>query len=166
MKGNKILYAGIAILILGIGFAAGTYAYYQTTVTGTASGTVLAWNCTANGETATFTIPLGSLYPGSSATKTITIASSIDADYKITFSNMTNMGAGSTHPNLKIYKDSAHSSAIANSSEISGTVTGGSSTDVNLYVYWPYGTEGGANVIDTYNSGAPSVKATVLCTQK
>jgi len=56
MKGNKIFYAGIAILILGIGFAVGTYAYYQTTITGQASGTVLAWWCKANDQSATFTI--------------------------------------------------------------------------------------------------------------
>ena len=89
MKGNKILYAGIAILILGIGFAVGTYAYYQTTVTGNVGGTVLAWQCTANSQTASFTISLGSLYPGSSGSKTISVGATIAADYTITFNTFT-----------------------------------------------------------------------------
>ncbi len=167
MKGNKILYAGIAILILGIGFAVGTYAYYQTTVTGTASGTVLAWQCTANNQTATFTITLGSLYPGSKGSRDITIASSIDADYVITFSNYTSMGSGSDHPYLNIYKDSAHSSIINSGGTISGSVTGGSSKTETFYYWWPYGASGdGTQGAENYNSTAPSFKAVVTCTQK
>lgn len=161
MKGNKILYAGIAVLILGIGFAVGTYAYYQTTVTGTAGGTVLAWQCTANNQTASFTISLGSLYPGSSGPKTITIGATIDADYTITFTSFTNMGSGSNHPNLNLYKDSAHSSIINASGTITGSVTGGSTSTATFYYYWPYGTAS-----ETYNSSAPSVNVTVTCTQK
>ena len=161
MKGNKILYAGIAILILGIGFAAGTYAYYQTTITGSVSGTVLAWNCTANGETATFSISLGSLYPGSSGEKSITVASSIEADYVIRFGTFTNMGSGSNHPYLNLYKDSGHATLINESDTISGSVAAGGSDTAKFYYYWPYGDQ-----IDDYNSNAPSVNVTVTCTQK
>ncbi len=161
MKGNKILYAGIAILILGIGFAVGTYAYYQTTVTGNVGGTVLAWQCTANNQTATFTISLGSLYPGSSGSKTITVGSTIAADYVITFSSFTNMGSGSNHPNLNLYKDSAHSSIINSGGTLAGTVAAGGTSTATFYYYWPYGTAS-----ETYNASAPSVTATVVCTQK
>lgn len=161
MKGNKVLYAGIAVLILGISFAIGTYAYYQTTVTGTASGTVLAWNCTANGKSDAFTIALGSLYPGSSGSKDITIAASIAADYTITFDTFTNMGAGSNHPYLNLYKDSAHATVINESDTITGSVAAGGSSKATFYYYWPYGTQ-----VDTYNSAAPSVTLTVTCTQK
>ena len=161
MKGNKILYAGIAILILGIGFAVGTYAYYQTTITGTASGTVLAWNCTANGEESKFTISLGSLYPGSAGSKDIQIASTIAADYTITFNSFTNMGSGSSHPNLNLYKDSAHATVINASNTITGSVAAGGTSTATFYYYWPYGT-----AAETYNASAPSANITVTCTQK
>lgn len=161
MKGNKVLYAGIAILILGIGFAIGTYAYYQTTVTGTASGTVLAWNCTANGQSASFNISLGSLHPGSSGSKDITIASSIAADYIVTFDTFTNLGAGSNHPYLNIYRDADHNSAINQGGRLEGSVTAGGSSTATFYYYWPYETQ-----VDTYNAAAPSIALTVVCTQK
>ena len=170
MKGNKILYAGIAILILGIGFAVGTYAYYQTTVTGTVGGTVLAWECTANNQTASFTISLGSLYPGSSGEKTIDLAATIDSNFVVTFDTFTNMGAGSDHPNLKLYKDSGHATSIGTSGTLSNpndfTVAYNSTTQkyeghAKFYYYWPYGTAS-----ETYKSSAPSVSVTVTCTQK
>ena len=163
MKGNKILYAGASLAVLAIGFAAGTYAYYQNTITGTASGTVLAWNCTANtrGDGEQFTISLGSLYPGSSGSKTITIASSILADYKVTFNTFTNMGKGSNHPNLNLYKDSGFATKINASDTIDGEVTAGGTEDVTFYYNWPYG-----SAKEDYNSSAPSVSVTVTCSQK
>ena len=163
MKGNKILYAGASLAVLAIGFAAGTYAYYQNTITGTASGTVLAWNCTANtkGDGEQFTISLGSLYPGSSGSKTITIASSILADYKVTFNTFTNMGTGSNHPNLNLYKDSGFATKINASDTIDGEVTAGGTENVTFYYNWPYGT-----AKENYNSSAPSVSVTVTCSQK
>lgn len=163
MKGNKILYAGASLAVLAIGFAAGTYAYYQNTITGTASGTVLAWNCTANtkGDGEQFTISLGSLYPGSSGSKTITIASSILADYKVTFNTFTNMGTGSSHPNLNLYKDSGLATKINASDSISGEVAAGGTQTVTFYYNWPYGT-----ATEAYSSSAPSVSVTVTCSQK
>lgn len=161
MKGNKVLYAGIAILILGIGFAIGTYAYYQTTVTGTASGTVLAWNCTANGESSSFEIPLGSLHPGSHGSKSITIASSIAADYVVKFDTLTNLGSESNHPYLNIYRDSAHSSVINQGGELTGSIEAGKSATATFYYNWPYDPQ-----IDTYNAAAPSIALTVTCRQK
>ncbi|MCI5702496.1 MAG: hypothetical protein MR265_00670 [Erysipelotrichaceae bacterium] len=163
MKGNKILYAGASLAVLAIGFAAGTYAYYQNTITGTASGTVLAWNCTANtkGDGEQFTISLGSLYPGSSGSKTITIASSILADYRVTFNTFTNMGTGSNHPNLNLYKDSGFATKINASDTIDGEVTAGGTEDVTFYYNWPYG-----SAKEDYNSSAPSVSVTVTCSQK
>ena len=164
MKGNKIFYAGIAILILGIGFAVGTYAYYQTTVSGNVSGTVLAWQCTANnvGEERSFTLSMGSLYPGSSGSLDITIASTISASYQINFVQFHNMGSGSNHPNLNLYTDSGHASTalINTSSHIQGTVAAGGSDVAHIYYYWPYGT-----TTEDYNSTAPWVDITVVCTQ-
>ena len=180
MKGNKILYAGIAILILGIGFAVGTYAYYQTTVTGTVGGTVLAWECKA-GEagttlsTSSFTIGLGDLYPGTSGYKTIEVNSgNMPADFTITFSNFVNMGSGSTHPYLNIYSTSAHATSdrIGNSGTINGettldNVTGKYKGTATFYYWWPYGANGdGTQGVEDYDPNAPSVRATITCSQK
>ena len=163
MKGNKILYAGIAILILGIGFAVGTYAYYQTTVSGTISGTVLAWQCNVNnqGQETPFVLNMGSLYPGSSGHKTLNISTTISADYTITFGQFHNMGASSNHPNLNLYRDSGHASVLNQSATISGEVNPGTPVAVNIYYYWPYGTAS-----EAYVSTAPYVVLTVTCTQK
>ena len=65
---NKILYISIAILVLAVGIALGTYAYYQTTISGTISGTVAQWSFKANNQTSTFALDFGSLYPGKSGT--------------------------------------------------------------------------------------------------
>lgn len=164
MSGNKFLYAGIALLVLGVGFAIGTYAYYQTDVTGTVSGTVLAWECSSNnaGIGENFTISLGSLYPGVNGSKTITVAASIDADYTITFNNLTNIGGGS-HPNLKLYKASVFTpeNEITNGTTITGSVTGGSSDTATFWFDWPYG-----NSAETYSTNVPTANITVVCDQK
>ena len=170
MKGNKILYAGIAILVLGIGFAIGTYAYYQTTITGTASGTVLAWNCAMSESgtplAANFTMALGGLHPGSSGSKTITVTSSMAADVVLTFTGFTNMGSGSNHPYLNIYKDSAHATVIGNNGVIEDEVAAGGSKDISFYYYWPYGSGSGEQGVESYVSSAPSVTLTIECKQK
>lgn len=169
MKGNKILYAGASLAVLAIGFAAGTYAYYQNTITGTASGTVLAWNCTAKasdddgakGDGEQFTVTLGGLYPGAKGSKTITIASSILADYKVTFDSFSGIGAGSVHPYLNICKDADCKTKINSSDTISGEVKAGGTAAVTFYYNWPY-----ADQKDTYNSTPPSVNINVTCSQK
>ena len=168
MKSNKIFLAGIAVLILGIGFAVGTYAYYQTTVTGSTTGTVLAWWCRATGDTAEFTISLGSLYPGSSGEKSITITSSMAADYTVQFGTFLNFGDGQPHDNLQLYRvhgsGTSYSSPIHSSDVIEGSTTGSNgnySATVTFYYYWPYGT-----AVEDYESGAPSTTITLTCKQK
>ena len=162
MKGNKILYAGIAILVLGIGFAVGTYAYYQTTITGTAAGTVLSWDCDAVTSPATVQMP--KLYPGDSGSFTINVTSSITSSYSIKFTGLTNMGTGNaTRPNLKIYQTkngTSYSSEIVNNTTINGTITtNGGSSSKTIYWNWPYG------AAETYSSAVPSFTYTVTCTQ-
>lgn len=173
MKGNKILYAGAALAVLAIGFAAGTYAYYQNTITGTASGTVLAWNCTANSkpEGETFTLSMGALYPGKGGPLKITIASSILADYKVTFNNIKNMGTGSVHPNLNLYKKynastKTYTEVINDSETIPGEVAAGGTEEVTFYYNWPYGDPDKGIGKDTYNSAPPSFSVNVTCSQK
>lgn len=172
MRGNKILYAGIAVLVLGIGFAVGTYAYYQNTITGHATGTVLAWNCTADGEAESFSVGLGALYPGAHGSYSFDIVSAIAANYTVTFSDLTNMGTGAAnHPNLKLYSDSGYTTEITEGLEAySGTTGAGTAgkATITFYYNWPsgYGTGTETDVIDTYSTAAPSVDITVLCTQR
>ena len=90
MGSKKILYAGIAVLVLGIGFAVGTYAYYQGTQTGSITGTVLYWDCTQNVTNASAV--LNNLYPGKGGTITFNLTCSMDADYSIYITGQTNMG--------------------------------------------------------------------------
>ncbi len=163
MKGNKILYAGIAILVLGIGFAVGTYAYYQETMTGSATGTILHWDCTAAGETSAFTVTISNAYPGIEGSQNIVIASSINANYTITVTAMSGMGQGSTHPNLNLYSASGHAEAnkLSVGESMSGSVTGGSTDTATIYYYWPYGESA-----ETYNGTTATATLSIVCTQQ
>lgn len=164
MRGNKVLYLGIAILVLGISFAIGTYAYYQSTITGTASGTVLAWNCSATGDSANLSFNLGSLHPGSSGSKTISISATIAATYEVRFTALNNMGTGSSRPNLKLYKDSGKTTEIlASASNIvyDGNIPANGTATATFYYDWPYGTSA-----EAYSSAAPSATISVVCKQE
>lgn len=160
MKGSKMLYAGIAVMVLCVGFMFGTYAYYQSTMTGTASGNVLAWDC-ESGTTVSSTA-FKNLYPGGSGTAaTFKLTCSIAADYTITINTLTNMGTGSNHPNLNLYTDSAYSDVINASDTITGSISAGTATTKSIYYKWPYGTSA-----ETYSSAAPAFTYTITFTQK
>jgi len=165
MSSKKILYAGIAILVLGIGFAVGTYAYYQNTVTGSVSGTVLYWDCTKN--VTNETTVLNGLYPGSTGSITFVLNCSMDADYSIYITGLTNMGTGdSKHPNLNLYKTSSYTtanviSASSTTAAVTGTLTGGTAKNQVIYFNWPYGTSA-----ETYASDAPSFTYSITFKQK
>ena len=93
-KNNKILYISIAILVLAAGILFGTYAYYQTTITGTISGNVSKWSFKANNQTSTFNLNLGSLYPGTEGTYTLELSaedSELDVYYELIFHNPVNI---------------------------------------------------------------------------
>ena len=158
MNGKKMLYMGIAVLILGIGFAVGTYAYYQSTKEGSATGTVLYWDCNSGTTTAKQTF--ANMYPGTNGTITFTLKCSIAADYTITFSDYSNLATGG-HPNLKLYKDSAYATVLSSGGSITGTLTAGSAKTETIYYNWPYGT-----TTETYSSAIPSFKYTITYNQK
>jgi len=159
IKDNMFTYGLIAV-VLALGVAVGTFAYYQTTVTGTAGGTVLSWDC-ALGSSGVQKSTFANMYPGVSGSITFNIKSSITADYTITITGFTNMNSG-THANLKLYKDSAHSTAIAANGTITGTVSSnGANSATTIYYYWPYGT-----AAETYSASAPSFTYSITCTQK
>ncbi len=157
---DNILTVGIIVLVLGIGVAVGTYAYYQSTVTGNVGATVIAWDCKL-GSSGVQKSTFANMYPGSSGTITFNITSSITANYTINITGFTNMNSG-THAGLKLYTDSAHSTAITASKALTGEVSsnGGTATKT-IYYYWPYGLES-----ETYSSAAPSFTYSITCNQK
>ena len=159
LKSNVFTY-GIIALIIGLSFAVGTYAYYQTTITGTVNGTVLAWNCDL-GSSGVQKNTFANMYPGSTGTITFNVTSSITSSYKINIKSYSNMNTGA-RANLKLYKDASYSSAIAaNSEAASGSITsnGGTSSSV-IYYKWDYGTSA-----ETYTTAVPSFTYEIICTQ-
>jgi len=71
-KRNMII--GIAMMVFAVAISVGTYAYYQTTLSGTVSGTILAWDC-SGGNITTSSISLTGLKPGSTGTITFNVKS-------------------------------------------------------------------------------------------
>ncbi len=156
---DNILTVGIIVLVLGIGIAVGTYAYYQTTVTGSVGATVLAWDCKL-GSSGVVKSTFANMYPGSSGSITFNITSSIAADYTIHITGFTNMNSG-THAALKLYTDSAHSTVIATNTNLTGSISAGGTASKVIYYYWPYGT-----AAETYSNAVPSFTYSITCNQK
>ena len=133
---NKILYISIAILVLAIGIAFGTYAYYQTTISGTISGNVAKWSFTANGQTSNLNLDLGSLYPGKSGTYDIVLSakdSELDVYYELYIE------PNGMLPSF-LYWDSAKNFSVGNCRTPGkyGTITAGDEVTLTLYFDWPY----------------------------
>ena len=135
---NKILYISIAILVLAVGIAFGTYAYYQTTISGTISGNVAKWSFKANGQTSNLSLNLGSLYPGVSNTYNLELSaedSELDVYYEVV------IGAHQYPINNHLYWDSANDISVLacdGTPGIYGTISAGSKVTVPLYFNWPY----------------------------
>lgn len=164
-KDNKQLKAtilGIALMVAAVGLGVGTYAYYQSTLSGTVSGSITAWSFLVNNEAETFTATLGDLYPGKTGQVELNLsadASGLDVDAVISFSGLTNWPA-----NLHLYQDANHTELITpGTTTISRTITAGHHDTVTIYYEWPYGTsvEDGPETNQT-----ASFKITVVGTQK
>ena len=135
---NKILYISIAILVLAIGIAFGTYAYYQTTISGTISGNVAKWSFKANGQTSSLTIDMGDLYPGTSGAYDIVLSakdSALDVYYELYFSW--------SFLSQYLYGDSAYTFSFDSCPTPRGrygTIPAGEEITLTFYYNWPYGT--------------------------
>ena len=133
-KTSGIITICLLVLLAGVG----TYAYYASTVTGTATASSLAWSFKVNEETNTFTVSLPNAYPGATGSIPITLSavgSGVDVSYTIDASMTTN-------PNgeLKFYSDSGRSKALTlGNGCLTGTITAGQTKDVTIYYTWPYG---------------------------
>ena len=166
LKDNIFTY-GLILMVLAIGVAVGTYAYYQSSVTGTVGGTVLAWDCSLGSsgvQATTFT----SLYPGKNGEITFNVSASMPVTYQIQITGFTAMNSG-THANLKLYQTRTgtspsytFSSAITTSTVIEGSITGasGGTSSKTIYFNWPYGT-----TTEAYNSTQAKFNWQILCTQ-
>ena len=130
---------GIALMVAAVGLGVGTYAYYQTTLTGTVSGSITAWSFLVNNQATSFTATLGDLYPGKTGTVELNLsadASGLDVDAVVSFSGLTNWPA-----NLKLYQDANHTELITvGTTHIDRTITAGHHDTVTIYYEWPYGT--------------------------
>ena len=136
-KTSGIVTVCLLVLLAGVG----TYAYYASKVTGTATASSLAWSFKVNDEASTFTVslPNPNAYPGATGSIPITLSavgSGVDVSYTIDASMTTN-------PNgeLKFYSDSGRSKALTlGNGCLTGTITAGQTKDVTIYYTWPYGT--------------------------
>ena len=142
-KNNKILYISIAILVLAIGIAFGTYAYYQTTISGTISGNVAKWSFKANNQTSNLNLDLGNLYPGVSNTYNIELSaenSDLDVYYELYIPPTDEWNDGWI---LYLRENGDWGSAGCSEDNdyvgIYGTISAGSKISIPVYLDWPYG---------------------------
>lgn len=134
----KATIMGIAMIVAALALGVGTYAYYQSTISGTVSGSITAWSFVVNGQPATFAVDLGALKPGVSGSITLNLsaeASGLGVSAVVSFSDKTNWPA-----NLKLYSDEGKTSEIVfGTSTISRTISPGTADTVVLYYDWPIG---------------------------
>ncbi len=167
-KDKRSLIVGIAMMVVALGISVGTYAYYQTTITGTISGTILAWDC-ANGNL-TASLSLGSLKPGSSGSGTFTTkATNFKTDVKVLLKK-----TGNTPANLKFCKDSSCATTISlgtafpaeNAAQFSENGVAKNTTKTfTLYWSWPYGTAGADTPLSTTSNTTFTLDYKIICTQ-
>ena len=159
---NKMLYISIAILVLVIGIAIGTYAYYQTTISGTISGSVAKWSFTANGQTSSFNLDLGDLYPGKSGTYNLELSAE-DSDLDVYYEMFINSNL--VIPNVKgnLFWDSANTKRVQNCNGydgghpgVYGTIPAGEKVNISLYFNWPYDGR------DNYRTGNDNFEVTIV----
>ncbi len=173
-KEKSKLIAGIAMMVFAIALSAGTYAFYQSTISGTASGTIVAWECKAGGGESTFTLDLGDLKPN--ITKTIPINLSVKnfkAKFDIKLSGATNLPSA-----INFYTVNTNQSAdnclsktgaatdtcnlASTSTTLDATTSGTATGTVNLYMVWPKGSaEQGPSTAST-----AKITVNVTCTQQ
>ncbi|MBQ4634477.1 MAG: hypothetical protein IJB71_03930 [Bacilli bacterium] len=137
---NKILYISIAILVLAIGIAFGTYAYYQTTISGTISGNVASWSFTANDQSNTLALDFGALYPGKSGTYNLELSAK-NSDLDIYYEFIVHL----EYPYIitdHLYFDAAYTKGPNQNGNayvgMYGTISAGETITIPLYYNWPY----------------------------
>ena len=139
-KEKKSIIAGLALIVAAAGISAGTYAYYQSVIGGTASGTITPWSFTVNdkGDAQEFVASLGDLKPGVSGTIELNMSaadSGLGVDAVISFNTATNIPA-----NMKFYTDPGYTSELDLSKDtITRAISAGKTDSVTIYYNWPKG---------------------------
>ena len=156
----KATIIGIAMIVAALGLGVGTYAYYQSTITGTVSGSISAWSFIVNESPTSFSADLGSLYPGVSGQISLNLsaeASDLGVNAVVSFSGQTNWPS-----NLRLCTDANCNSVITvGTTTISRTIAAGEYDTVVIYYDWP---RGNAEAGPTTSENA-SVTITVQGTQ-
>lgn len=139
-KEKKSIIAGLALIVAAAGISAGTYAYYQSRINGTASGTITPWSFTVNekGDAQEFVASLGDLKPGVSGTIVLNMsaaASGLGVDAVVSFNTATNIPT-----NMKFYTDASYTSELNLSKDtITRAISAGKTDTVTIYYNWPRG---------------------------
>jgi len=139
-KEKKSIIAGLALIVAAAGISAGTYAYYQSIISGTGSGTITPWSFTVNdkGDAQEFVASLGDLKPGVSGTIELNMSaadSGLGVDAVISFNTATNIPA-----NMKFYTDPGYTSELDLSKDtITRAISAGKTDSVTIYYNWPKG---------------------------
>ena len=164
---KRKLIMGIAMMVFAVAVAAGTYAYYQSTISGTVSGTILAWDCTNNTGTSG-NINLGNLKPGSQGNFALKVKSTnfkTDLTVTLKYSN-SNVPA-----NFKLYKDSGYATSIAmnGTSAVTAFTENGQAANsektFTVYYKWPIGTTAETPIATGTTNKTFAIVYTITCKQ-
>lgn len=145
-------------LILAISFSvlviAGTvtYAFYQSSIKGSASGTIARWDFKANNQVATFKLDFGEIYPGKEAGPYNIVLSAANSDldvyYELIVENIPATSYGSRF--LRWENTDRGIFYLANNDGLYGrvdgivfigrygTITKGKTVTIPIYFNWPY----------------------------
>ena len=157
----KATIAGVAMIVAALGLSVGTYAYYQSTITGDVTGSITPWSFVVNESPTSFTAELGELKPGVSGEITLNLSaedSGLGVNAVVSFSGQTNWPS-----NLKLYTDANHTSEITvGTTTISRNLEAGATDTVVIYYNWPLGDSAEA---PEYGGQTASINITVTGTQ-
>lgn len=176
-KGNEKfkLIMGIALMVFAVAISAGTYAYYQSTITGSINGSIVEWECKVGGSSSSFNLNMGNLKPGASGKLDLALSvKNFKAIYTISLSNPSNIV-----DKMKFYTSSATQTSTTclskTGSAVSGcnlanttttldaTASGTASKTFSIYWNWPGA--GADTPLSTSSNLAASIKVNVSCKQ-
>lgn len=176
-KRYRTIIIAIILLLLGLVLIiAGTYAYYQKTITGTVTGTIATWNFKANSSTSSFRVTLtpsgnktanSTIAPGTSGSFSVVLSaasSALPVNYVLTFGSFTNIPT-----NLVFYSDSSHTTVAdieASGYSVSGSLAAGGSVTKTWYWVWPYGSSSSVAADNADANKTVSFNVNVVGTQK
>ena len=167
-KEKAKLIMGIAMMVFAVAVAGGTYAYYQSTITGTVSGTILSWNCT-NG---TGSLNLNGLKPGSYGSLTFKGKSTnfiTNIKLELAWTATTYISS-----NFSFYKTKTNNTSYSNAVSVGtsytvfdtkNSVAKNTNAEFTVYYYWPLGTAAESAPVTGTSDQSVSLKYRITCTE-